>query len=181
MHELHVGNFTYGHEKLNIVSADDGIKHKIKIGKYCSIANDINIFCGKFNHSYKFASTHPFKELYNANCPSNPWGKSDPIIGNDVWIGAYSVILPGVEIGNGAIIASHSVVSKSVPAYAIVAGNPSSVKKFRFSTHIISMLQASEWWNIPHDYLISNIVPHIEDIDLFLIKVKEYKDGQRVN
>jgi len=178
MFTLSVGEYTYGHEKLNIVCADDKLKHVIKIGKYCSIATDIKIYCGMSNHNLKSISTFPFKELYGANCEPNVWGKSDPIIGNDVWIGANAVILPGVEIGNGAVIASYSVVSKNVPAYSVVAGNPAAVKKYRFTEEIIKELQDTEWWNIPHDFLLRNIIPDINNTSAFIDKVKKYKYGK---
>lgn len=178
MFTLKVGEYTYGHDRLDIIAADDGEMHNIKIGKYCSLASNIKIYCGRFNHDYKKASTFPFKELCGANCSSNPWGKSDPIIGNDVWIGENSVILPGVEIGDGAVIASFSIVSKSVPPYAIMAGNPASIKKYRFEPKLIEELLLYKWWDVPHDYLLTNVVPYLEDVDLFLEKVKNYKNGR---
>ena len=178
MHSLDVGDYSYGCQFIEIISANDGIKHEVKIGKYCSIANNIKIYCGKFNHNYETASTYPFYEICNANCKPNAWMKHDPKIGNDVWIGANAVILPGVAIGDGAVIAAYSIVTKNVPDYAIVAGNPAQIKKFRFKDETINKLKKSKWWDIPHDYLISKIVPHIEDIDSFLEKVNEYKYGQ---
>lgn len=178
MFRVTVGEYTYGHENINVICADDKVEHVIKIGKYCSIATNIKIYCGMFNHNYKSVSTFPFKELCNANCEPNVWGKSDPIIGNDVWLGANAVILPGVEIGNGAVVASYSIVSKSVPAYSIVAGNPAKVKKYRFNENLISELENIKWWDIAHDFLIENIIPENNNINEFIKKVNNYKYGK---
>ena len=175
MFDLKVGDYTYGHNNLIIADANDGVLHTIQIGKYCSLAGNIKIYCGKYNHNYKSASTYPFHELHGANCEPNAWGKFDPIIGSDVWIGANVVILPGVEIGDGAVIASYSIVTRSVPPYSIVAGNPAAIKKFRFDTKTINRLLKLKWWDIPHEYLLTNLVPYINDVKLFIKQASMYK------
>lgn len=77
-------------------------------------------------------------------------------IANDVWIGAHTVILSGVQIGNGAIIGAGSIVTSDVPDYAIVAGNPAKVIKYRFDSQLIEKLLEIQWWNWPHEYILSN-------------------------
>ncbi len=176
MNKLIVGDYTYGQQGISIHAANDGEPHNIVIGKYCSIANNIKIYCGKFNHNYKKASTYPFKELFNIECTSSIWGKPDPTIGNDVWIGENSVILQGVNVGDGAVIACFSVVTKDVPPYSIVAGNPAKVKKYRFEPEIIKQFLELKWWDLPHDYLIKNVIPYVDDFNIFLNKIREYKN-----
>ncbi|MFB6341486.1 DapH/DapD/GlmU-related protein [Saccharicrinis sp. FJH62] len=123
-----------------------------KIGKFCSIANDV--FIGLGTHPTDYFSTSPL--LYRKK---NTFGLSlvdedkafdeyrEIEIENDVWIGARAIILDGVKIGNGAIVASNSVVTKDVPPYAIVGGVPAKVLKFRFDVEKIDELNAMQWWN----------------------------------
>lgn len=122
-----------------------------EVGKFCSIANDV--FIGLGSHPIEYFSTSPLfykKEntlniqLVEKDLQFEEYKKI--IIGNDVWIGARAIILDGVKIGNGAIIASNSVVSKDVPSYAIVGGVPAKLLKYRFELEKRSMLEASQWW-----------------------------------
>lgn len=122
------------------------------IGKYCSIANDVMIGLGK--HPIDKFSTSPIFYKVNNTFKISAVKKDldfkeyeHIIIQNDVWIGAKSIILDGVNIGNGAIVASGSVVTKDVPAYAIVGGIPAKVIKYRFNEEEINKLQASKWWD----------------------------------
>ncbi|SDB95488.1 Acetyltransferase (isoleucine patch superfamily) [Succiniclasticum ruminis] len=129
-----VGNFTYG--SLYIIMSNE--RHKITIGSFCSIASDVTLIV-ESDHPINKLSTFPFKvKCLNQKCEAI--SKGDIIIGNDVWIGYGSIILSGVHIGQGAIIAAGSVVAKDVPAYAIVAGVPAKVIKYRFSKEIIEKL-----------------------------------------
>lgn len=134
-----------------------------KIGGYCSIANDVFIGLGKhpidnfstsplfyrkknpFNTEFLFENTD-FKEFENI------------IIGNDVWIGARAIILDGVTIETGAIIAANSVVTKNVPAYAIVGGVPAKIIKYRFSEEKIARLLTSKWWLKDIDKIDLNVL-----------------------
>ena len=84
-------------------------------------------------------------------------------IGNDVWIGARSIIMDGVSIGDGAIVAAGSVVTKDVPPYAVVGGSPAKIIKYKFSQDIIDRLEEIQWWNLP-DEEITKVV------DLFHVK-----------
>jgi virginiamycin A acetyltransferase len=117
-----------------------------EIGKFCSIASFCSI--GVDNHPTDWISTSP---LLKGAIKSRSNGFIDqierPIIGNDVWIGAHSVILKGVHIGDGAIVAAGAVVTKDVPSYAIVGGVPAKVIKFRLEQDTINKLTALEWWN----------------------------------
>lgn len=119
--------------------------HKVNIGSYCSIARNTSI--QEFNHDYERATTY----FVNKNVLGNK-GITETIsvgevnIGNDVWIGAHSVILTGVTIGDGAVIAANSVVTKDIPPYAIVGGTPAKILKYRFSETIIEKLLRLKWW-----------------------------------
>ena len=121
------------------------------IGKFTSISYGVTI--GPPEHDYSLLSTHPF--IYNSNY--NILEKDNLLvnnklsrtlyIGNDVWIGCNATILRGIQIGDGAIIGANSLVNKDVPPYAIVAGSPAKIIKFRFPTEIIKRLQKIKWWN----------------------------------
>lgn len=140
-----IGSFTY--------VGRNSIVQNARIGKFCSIANDV--FIGLGNHPIDLISTSPLFyrkrntlkiELVDEDYEFDEY---DPItIGNDVWIGSRAIILDGVNIGNGAIIASNSVITKDVAPYAIVAGVPARVIKFRFTEEKIEELQKLEWWQM---------------------------------
>jgi virginiamycin A acetyltransferase len=122
--------------------------HEAKIGKFCSIAG----FCaiGLDSHPVDWISTSP--KLYSLLNMTGDEGykepKAYPVIGNDVWIGSHSIILRGIEIGNGAIIGAGSVVTKDVPPYAIFAGVPAKLIKYRFDIEIIQQLTNLNWWDM---------------------------------
>jgi virginiamycin A acetyltransferase len=135
------------------------------LGKYCSISWDVTI--GATNHPTDNISTHAFpyvKRIGFVEQDNQRIIKTQ--IGNDVWVGCNAVILPGVIVGDGAIIAAGSVVTKDVPDYAIVAGVPAKVVKFRFDEKTIISLKELKWWNLPPNIIKSNI-------DLFQKRVDE--------
>lgn len=122
------------------------------IGKYCSIANDVFIGLGK--HPTDLISTSPLfyrkrntlkLQLVEKDFDFEEYANIS--IGNDVWIGTRAIIMDGLKIGTGAIIAANSVVTKDVPPYAIVAGVPAKIIKYRFQENKIDELLTSEWWN----------------------------------
>lgn len=162
----HIGDHTYGSPKFY-----EKEMAKFNIGKYCSIASGVTVALG--NHNAGAVSTFPFAAL-RAFWPSAPSQgdhstKGDVTIGNDVWIAANAFIGSGVTIGDGAVIAAHAVVTKSVPPYAVVGGNPARILKFRFSSGIIERLLSLAWWDWP-DEKVDIMLPWIvsEDVDGFL-------------
>ena len=145
-----------------------------KIGKFCSIANEV--YLGMANHTLNFISTSPiFTEKHNGT--GHRWIKKDIYspcdlteIGNDVWIGYRVIMKCGVKIGNGAIIGAGSIVTKDVPPFAIVAGSPAAIIRYRFPTEIINKLHEIEWWLLDDDELKEKInffqEDHINEIML---------------
>ncbi len=143
-----IGDWTYG--RPTILDWHDGTQ--LKIGKFCSIARDVKIVVGG-EHHLDWVTTYPFSKLWPKPVPSESpdvvHSKGDVIIMNDVWIGTGALILSGVTIHDGAVIGAGSVVTKDVPAYAIVAGNPARLLRSRFEPALIESLQSIAWWNWP--------------------------------
>jgi acetyltransferase-like isoleucine patch superfamily enzyme len=140
----------------------------VYIGKFCSIANDV-IFLSKRDHHTEWISTYPFTKLYPEIEADHPTGKGKIIVKNDVWIGFRSIILSGVTIHDGAVIAAGSVITKDVPPYTIVGGNPAKIIKKRFSDDIIKKLLDTKWWNWTDKRIRSKIhilMSPINNIDL---------------
>ncbi len=148
-----IGKYSYVGSGTEIIDA--------KIGKFCSIARDCNI--GLATHTLQNISTSPiFTEKENGTGYS--WTsitiKDQPAkvnIGNDVWIGSRVIVLGGVKIGDGAVIAAGAIVTKDVPAYAISGGVPAKVIKYRFDEEIVNRLNKLCWWNLPTERLKLNI------------------------
>lgn len=141
-----IGNYSYVNPETIIASGS--------IGNYCSIGYRCQI--GMFEHPTNHASTSPL--IYNKDrslLNLHTWDEihSPPIIGNDVWVGSNVIILQGVKIGNGAIIAGGAVVTKDVPPYGIVGGIPAKLIRYRFGDEQIDFLEQLKWWDLPVDEL----------------------------
>lgn len=149
-----IGAHTYG--KPRVVSWRENAS--LKIGKYCSIATGVTIFLGS-EHRVDWVSTYPFPHLWQEakRIPGHPATKGDVVIGNDVWIGFGTTILSGVTIGDGAAIGACSLVVRDVPPYAIVAGNPAQIIKYRFDEETIKILLSLRWWDWPDQRVRENI------------------------
>lgn len=161
MRRTTVGDYSYIGYNTNIYHAE--------IGKFCSISKDVCI--GLPSHPSRFISTSPiFVNIINGTGYS--WSKQDLFdavpekvnIQNDVWIGMKVTIMGGVTIGNGAIIAAHSVVTKDVPPYAVVGGVPAKIIKYRFTEDIIDALQQSAWWTRNDTFLQERIAAFQQEI-----------------
>lgn len=162
-----------------------------KIGRFCSIGNDINIIIGS-HPSRKFVSTHPvfysqlkqsgetfvnsqkFTEVQYADYEDNLI-----IIGNDVWIGSNTLLYSGITIGDGAIIAAGAVVTMSVEPYSIVGGIPAKLIRKRFSEAQIERLLEIQWWNNSLDWIRKN-AEIFDDINQFL-NIKDYQSRGDIN
>jgi len=142
--EYEVGRGTYGEPRIRRF----GSSTTLKVGNFCSISKRVMIFLGG-NHRTDWITTYPFSVFRESakHIKGHPASRGDVIIGHDVWIGIGATILSGVRIGNGAVVGAMAVVTRDVPPYTIVAGNPASVVGVRFSEENISILQSLEWWN----------------------------------
>jgi acetyltransferase-like isoleucine patch superfamily enzyme len=146
-----IGDYTFINEFTQI---DTNCK---SIGKYCSISHGVKIGMGP--HPIDFISTNPiFYEAYRGYITKSLYNeyedKGYTVVGNDVLIGANAIILAGVNVGDGAVIGAGAVVIKDVPPYAVVAGNPAKIIKYRFDKETIEELLKIKWWDRDFDSLI---------------------------
>lgn len=149
-----VGDFTYFSDvdfEKHVTHHYDFIGDKLIIGKFCQIAAGVEFVMNGANHQMNAVSTFPFYVMdgWDAKPPafSDLPIKGDTVVGNDVWIGQNATILPGVHIGDGAVIGCNSVVASDVPAYTIVAGNPARPIRKRFDDELIDLLEKFCWWD----------------------------------
>jgi len=143
---LVIGRHTYGSPT---VSNYRGSERNVVIGSFCSIAPGVHIITGGV-HPAEWVSTYPFRvqwKLEGAYEDGMPRSRGDVIIGSDVWLGTDVMILSGVKIGHGSIIAARSVVTRDVPPYTIVAGTPAKVVRPRFEPDVIAALLSIAWWD----------------------------------
>jgi virginiamycin A acetyltransferase len=129
--------------------------HPIKVGSFCSIARQTAI--QEVNHNSNTVTTYFIrKNVFQEGVNADAISKGPVIIGNDVWIGTQCVILSGVTVGDGAIVAANTVVNRDVPPYAIVAGTPAKVLRYRFDQNIIEQLLELQWWNWTDEKIMNN-------------------------
>lgn len=140
-------------EKNNVLYHYPINKDRLIIGKFCSIACGAKFLFNSANHTLNSLSNYPFPiffeewDLDKKNITSAWDNKGDIVIGNDVWIGYEAVVMAGVRIGDGAIVAARAVVTKDVPPYTIVGGTPAKEIRKRFNENTIAQLQKLQWWN----------------------------------
>ena len=166
---IEVGDYTYyddvdGADKFeeHVIYHYEFLGDKLIIGKFCQIASGVMIIMNGANHRMSSVTTYPF------NIMGNGWEKvtpklkdlsfkGDTVIGNDVWIGKNVTILPGVHIGDGAIIGANSVVTKDIPAYHIAGGNPCKIIRKRFEDELINYLEEIKWWDWDEKKIFDNL------------------------
>ncbi|WEX78572.1 CatB-related O-acetyltransferase [Sinorhizobium numidicum] len=180
---IEVGDFSYyddpqgpeHFEERCVLYHYDFIGDRLVIGRFCALATGVQFIMNGANHALDGFSTFPFgifpgswREGFDSAAYASGY-RGDTIVGNDVWIGMHATILPGVTIGDGAIVAAKSVITKDVPAYAVVAGNPASVVKMRFPAEVTACLRAIAWWDWPVDKITRNIAA-ITGADLDALK-----------
>jgi virginiamycin A acetyltransferase len=167
-----VGDFTYIADydfESHVTHHYEWNGDKLIIGKFCQIAAGVEFVMNGANHQMNSLSTFPFYTLegWEMKPPALellPF-KGDTIIGNDVWIGQNAVILPGVHIGDGAIIGANSVVGSNVAPYTIVVGNPARTLRKRFDDELIELMLRFKWWDRSIEE-INHLIPLLTNSDL---------------
>jgi len=159
------GRHSYGMEHFSIFHFGDG--HKLRIGSFNSIAPGQVVFLGG-NHRLDWITTYPFGHLHIDKFPSglargsgHPVSKGDVVIENDTWIGFGCTIMSGVRICSGSVVAAKSVLTRDVPPYSVVAGNPARIVKYRFNDETIESLLRLRWWDLD-DFKINRIAPLLQ-------------------
>lgn len=163
-----MGDYTYYDDFEDVENFEKNVKYhfdfvgdKLIIGKFCMIASDVKFIMNGANHLSKSISSYPFAifgdDWQGAMAGKDYPTKGDTVIGSDVWIGQNATIMPGVKIGDGAIIATNATVTKDVEPYAIVGGNPACEIKKRFSTERIERLLKLKWWDWEIEKITANV------------------------
>ena len=143
----------------------------VLVGKYSSLGHWIDFYIG-MNHDYPRLTTYPIRKVLEGNSKTNKITNESNlhqiIIGSDVWIGGDVTIMGGVHIGSGAVIGTGTMVTKDVPPYAVVVGNPMRVIKYRFDEETVARLLRIKWWHWPQEEIEKYIPLFNEDIEGFL-------------
>jgi acetyltransferase-like isoleucine patch superfamily enzyme len=161
-----IGRHTYGVNEFTVFNAT--AENPVLIGSFCSIADGVQIH-GETHHANDRASTYPFRaRLQGLAEPAR--GKGKVVIGNDVWIGSRAIILSNLQIGDGAVIGAGAIVTKDVPPYAIVAGNPARLIRYRFDPQTIAALSAIGWWEWPDEKVVAELDYFYGPIEAFLAR-----------
>lgn len=167
-----IGDYTYYDDpedsenfERNVLYHFPFVGDRLIIGKFCALARGVKFIMNGANHQLDGFSTYPFYIFGHgwekvSPRPEQLSHKGDTVIGNDVWIGYESVVMPGVQVGHGAIIAAKSVVVNAVAPYSIVGGNPAKPIRARFDAEVIQSLLEIAWW----DWAIEKITRNLEKI-----------------
>lgn len=170
--QIEIGEYTYYHDFDDPLGFERNVKYcfpfigdRLIIGRFCSIASGATFVMNGGNHLVDTVSSFPFAIFGGgwADAMPSAWPhRGDLVVGNDVWIGTDATLMPGVKVGDGAVVAAKSVVASDVPPYAIVAGNPARVVRLRHSEGDIARLLAIRWWDWP----ITRVTRHARTIAL---------------
>ena len=166
--QIEVGDYTYYDDFSDVANFEHNVKYlfdfsedRLIIGKYCMIASDVTFVMNGGNHLSEAVSAYPFaifgEDWKDAMAGKTYPHKGDLVVGNDVWIGYRATLMAGVTVGDGSIIATNATVTKDVPPYTIVGGNPAREIRKRFSQPMIDRLLALRWWDWPADRITRNL------------------------
>jgi virginiamycin A acetyltransferase len=165
--QICVGDYTYYDDpedvynfERNVLYLFDFVGDRLIIGRFCQIASGVRFIMNGGNHAVDGFSTYPFKIFGGSWCDAtlNAVNKGNTVVGHDVWFGHNVTIMPGLTIGHGAIIATSSVVTKDVPPYTIVGGNPAREIRKRFAPEATELLLALAWWDWP----VAEVASHLD-------------------
>lgn len=164
-----IGDYTYYDDPVDSENFERNVLYhfpfvgdRLIIGKFCALASGVKFIMNGANHKLNGFSTYPFQIFGNGWEEVMPQAgdlpyKGDTVIGNDVWIGYEAVIMPGVQVGDGAVIAAKSVVTSDVLPYSIVGGNPAKLIRRRFDDEVIRVLGEIAWWNWDIEKITRNL------------------------
>ncbi|WP_258066595.1 CatB-related O-acetyltransferase [Arthrobacter sp. GMC3] len=166
-----VGDFTYYDDPVDATAFESkNVLHhygpeRLVIGRFCAIAAGVQFIMNGANHRMNGPSTYPFPIMggswsQHIDLVTDLPNRGDTVVGNDVWIGGNVTVMPGIRIGNGAIISTGSIVTKDVPDYGIVGGNPATLIRHRFTAPQIQQLLNAAWWDWP----LAMITEHVRTI-----------------
>jgi acetyltransferase-like isoleucine patch superfamily enzyme len=179
--EVTIGEHTYG---TPIVKAMTGHRGRVTIGRYCSIAEEAT-FVTASEHRTEWVTTFPIRamlDLPGAFEDGHPTDKGPITVGHDVWLGAGCMILSGVTIGNGAVVAARAVVAKDVRPYAIAVGNPAREVRRRFTDEQIDGLMEIAWWDWPTEKVVAEVAGLCsDDVDSFISRHAHERVGTTSN
>ncbi len=164
-----VGDYTFYDDEDDPKRFEKNVKYhydfcgdKLVIGKFCQIAQDVKFLMNGIFHNHSYLTAYPFAIFDKEIAENHPKSlvfpnKGDTVIENDVWIGYNATIMPGIHIGNGAIIGTGALVTKDVPDYAIIGGNPAKIIRMRFDESTIKKLLEISWWNWDIEKIRENV------------------------
>ena len=166
---IEIGDYTYydddtdptGFERNNVLFNYPEFGDRLIIGKFCALAQGTTFIMGPANHRIGSATTYPFNVFGGAWTEATPDHmsqlprKGDTVLGNDVWLGRECVVMPGVKIGDGAVVAAYSVVTRDVAPYTVAGGNPARFIKNRFDDELAGLLLRLKWWDLPPEELVA--------------------------
>lgn len=180
-----VGDYTYyddshdpmGWERNNVLFTYQFFGEKLIIGRYCCLAEGSTFIMGAANHRLSSVTTYPFsvvggllRELSTPHIDELPH-KGDTVVGNDVWLGLDAVVMPGVRLGDGCIVAAKSVVTKSFEPYSIIGGNPARLIRKRFDEGLIALLLRFAWWDRSPEE-VTSLLPLLTCSDIEAVRRK---------
>ena len=164
---VHIGRHTYGIRDDTITEAK--AETPVIFGNFCSISTGVLIIADML-HSADRVSTFPLAARLG-NAGRDPPVRQRPIrIGNDVWIERRAILLPGVTVGDGAVIVAGAVVEEDVPPYAILAGSPARIVRYRFDPDTVAKLLAIRWWDWPDDRIKAELPAFYGTVESFLAR-----------
>jgi virginiamycin A acetyltransferase len=178
---VEVGHATYG--LLNVQSLYATPDEKLIIGNYVSIASD-SLFLLGTNHQTETITTYPLHSKLIGRTPLDAVSRGPIVVEDEAWIGSNAIVMSGVSIGKGAIVAAGAIVTKDIPPYAIVGGNPAKIIRYKFSEEIVGELISLSLIDVPVEWFKANIslmykkIESVQDVRVVKGLIEEYKKNE---